>query len=111
MSYQREKLNILFVIWLWEVNAILPTSSLPKSFSLLNVPPHPHPPNYNKSVDSPRKRQMIVTSEMPGTTPDTIMLKHQVLNLTVRNRVEAGVGGVELVRSRRGSERVRQTDR
>ena len=54
---------------------------------------------------------MIVTLEMPGTTPDTIILKHQVLNLTVWSRVEAGVGGVELVRSRRGSERVRQTDR
>lgn len=51
---------------------------------------------------------------MTGTTLDTIMFKHQVLNLAVRSRVITGGRGMarggELVRLWWGSTRVRNTD-
>lgn len=38
---------------------------------------------------------MIVLLKMPGTRPDIIMFKHQVLNRAVRSRVDTGAGGGE----------------
>lgn len=56
---------------------------------------------------------MIVIFKMPGTRPDIIMLKHQVLNRAMRSRVDTqgGERGGELVRMWWGSERVGNTDR